>query len=231
MAISCGVPPVRAIQMASINTARYFGLKDYGAIAIGFKANFILLDDLNSFTISEVFLDGQRLVDDLNNSTKNKDKTKHGTNLVDTNMVNKIQNSANTHSIISSVNTMHIKSLANPNMFEIVAKQDRKLLNVIGVILGQIITEKENRTSKNIQWTCYSKRAQKPSQVGCHRTSSHDWEISGLGFVQGLGLNKGAIASSVAHDSHNLVVAGMNDIDMMIVARHISSIGGTLSSS
>lgn len=43
-----------------------------------------------------------------------------------------------------------------------------------------------------------------------------------------MGLNKGAIASSVAHDSHNLVVAGMNDIDMMIVARHISSIGGRL---
>ena len=148
MAISCGVPPVPAIQMASINTARYFGLKDYGAIAIGFKANFILLDDLNSFTISEVFLDGQRLVDDLNNSTKNKDKTKHGTNLVDTNMVNKIQNSANTHSIISSVNTMHIKSLANPNMFEIVAKQDRKLLNVIGVILGQIITEKRTEQAR-----------------------------------------------------------------------------------
>jgi adenine deaminase len=45
---------------------------------------------------------------------------------------------------------------------------------------------------------------------------------TGLGFIQSLDLNKGAIASSVAHDSHNLVVAGTNDIDMMIVARHIS---------
>jgi adenine deaminase len=51
---------------------------------------------------------------------------------------------------------------------------------------------------------------------------------TGLGFIQSLDLNKGAIAGSVAHDSHNLVVAGMNDIDMMIVARHISSIGGGL---
>jgi adenine deaminase len=50
----------------------------------------------------------------------------------------------------------------------------------------------------------------------------------GLGFVQGLGLKQGAIASSVAHYSHNLVVAGMNDIDMIIAARYISSIGGGL---
>jgi adenine deaminase len=50
----------------------------------------------------------------------------------------------------------------------------------------------------------------------------------GLGFVQGFGLKKGAIASSVAHDSHNLVVAGMSDEDMLIAAKHISSIGGGL---
>jgi adenine deaminase len=55
-AISFGLPPIRAIQMASINTARYFGLKDLGAIAPGFRADFILLDDLKSFKISEVFL-------------------------------------------------------------------------------------------------------------------------------------------------------------------------------
>jgi adenine deaminase len=227
MAISCGVPPVRAIQMASINTARYFGLKDYGAIAIGFKANFILLDDLNSFTISEVFLDGQRLVDDLNNSTKNKDKTKHGTNLVATNMVNKIQNSANTHSIISSRNTMHIKSLANPNMFEIVAKQDRKLLNVIGVIPGQIITKKRTEQARIYNGRVIANEHKNLAKLAVIERHHMTGNI-GLGFVQGLGLNKGAIASSVAHDSHNLVVAGMNDIDMMIVARHISSIGGGL---
>jgi adenine deaminase len=182
---------------------------------------------LNSFTISEVFLDGQRLVDDLNNSTKNKDKTKHGTNLVATNMVNKIQNSANTHSIISSGNTMHIKSLANPNMFEIVAKQDRKLLNVIGVIPGQIITKKRTEQARIYNGRVIAnehKNLAKLAVIERHRMTGN----IGLGFVHGLGLNKGAIVSSVAHDSHNLVVAGMNDIDMMIVARHISSIGGGL---
>jgi adenine deaminase len=60
-AISFGLPPIRAIQMASINTARYFGLKNIGAIAPGFRADFILLDDLDSFRISDVFLDGERI--------------------------------------------------------------------------------------------------------------------------------------------------------------------------
>jgi adenine deaminase len=56
-----------------------------------------------------------------------------------------------------------------------------------------------------------------------HRTGN-----IGIGFVQGFDLEKGAIASSVAHDSHNLAVAGMNDMDMIIAARYISSIGGGL---
>ena len=60
-AISFGLPPIRAVQMASINTARYFGLKNLGAIAPGFRADFILLDNLESFRISEVFLDGKRI--------------------------------------------------------------------------------------------------------------------------------------------------------------------------
>jgi len=53
-AISLGLTPIRAIQMASINTARYFGLNDLGAIAPGFKADFILLDDMESFKISSL---------------------------------------------------------------------------------------------------------------------------------------------------------------------------------
>ena|SRR5438067_9438660 len=56
-----------------------------------------------------------------------------------------------------------------------------------------------------------------------HRTGN-----LGRGFVQGLGLQRGAIASSVVHDSHNLVAAGMNDMDMLTAAKHILSIGGGL---
>lgn len=120
---------------------------------------------------------------------------------------------------------MHIKSLANPNMFEIIAEQDRKLLRVIGVIPGQIITEKRTEEARICNGRVIAnehKNLAKLAVIERHRMTGN------IGFVQGLGLNKGAIASSVAHDSHNLVIAGMNDIDRMIVARHISSIGGGL---
>ena len=60
-AISFGLPTIRAIQMVSINTARYFGLMSRSAIALGFKGDFLLLDDLDSFRISDVFLDGNRI--------------------------------------------------------------------------------------------------------------------------------------------------------------------------
>ena len=60
-AISYGVTPIRAIQMASINTARYFRIKNQGAIAPEFRADFMLLDDLNSFKISSVFIDGMEV--------------------------------------------------------------------------------------------------------------------------------------------------------------------------
>src|SRR6476620_6356335 len=76
-AISFGIPPIRAIQMATINTARYFGLNDIGAIAPGFKADFVLLDDFEFFKISEVFLDGKRInksKSNINSSSNNNGK-------------------------------------------------------------------------------------------------------------------------------------------------------------
>ena len=76
-AISFGIHPIRAIQMATINTARYFGLKDIGAIAPGFKADFVLLDDFELFKISEVFLDGKRInksKSNINSSSNNNGK-------------------------------------------------------------------------------------------------------------------------------------------------------------
>jgi adenine deaminase len=217
-AISFGLPPIRAIQMVSINTARYFGLKNIGAIAPGFRADFILLDDLESFRISEVFLDGKR---------------------IDNGCISRIKNEAdffivnnNSSSSFSLQNTMDIKSVDDPNMFAIPANSitttSSSCLQVIGVIPGQIITQKRiipAKVDKNYGAVADAKRNLAKLAVieRHHRTGN-----TGLGFVQGLGLERGAIASSVAHDSHNLVVAGMSDNDMLIAVRHISSIGGVL---
>src|SRR5919106_346743 len=189
-AISFGLPPIRAIQMTSINTARYFGLKNIGAVAPGFRADFILLDDLESFTISEVFLGGKR---------------------IDNGYVNRIKNKAD--SVLNSSNSSSSTS---------------SRLQVIGVIPGQIITQKRIISAKiDKKYGAVADTQRDLAKLAVierhHRTGN-----IGLGFVQGLGLERGAIASSVAHDSHNIVVAGMNDNDMLLAVRYISSIGGGL---
>ena len=221
-AISLGIPPVRAIQMVSINTARYFGLKNIGAIAPGFKADFILLDDLESFCISEVFLDGKKIDKASINTARNQ-----GDKVFDGN------NNHNNNSLKSFLqNTIHIKSLDDPNMFMIPTNHNAKSsspgLNVIGVIPGQIITEKRiipPKIDEKLGIVADSRRdLAKVSVVERHHRTGN----IGLGFVQGLGLERGAIASSVAHDSHNVVVAGMNDTDMLSAVGYISAIGGGL---
>ena len=207
--------------MATINTARYFGLKNIGAIDPGFKADFILLDNLESFKIFQVFLDGKK-IDTSSESIKavKNRKTSH----IHTN------DTFSTSSSSVPQNTMHIKSLDHPNMFSISGKSNGKssLLQVIGIIPGQIITQKRiiiPKIDENNRVIADAQRdIAKLAVIERHHRTGH----FGLGFVQGLGLKRGAIASSVAHDSHNLVVAGMNDMDMLIAAKHISLIGGGL---
>ena len=217
-AISFGLPPIRAIQMTSINTARYFGLKNIGAVAPGFRADFILLDDLESFTISEVFLGGKRIDNGYVNRIKNK--------------ADSVLNSSNSSSSSSSSflqNTIYIKSINDSNMFVIPTNSTTSSrLQVIGVIPGQIITQKRIISAKiNKKYGAVADTQRDLAKLAVierhHRTGN-----IGLGFVQGLGLERGAIASSVAHDSHNIVVAGMNDNDMLLAVRYISSIGGGL---
>ena len=216
-AISCGLQPIRAIQMVSINTARYFGLKNIGAIAPGFRADFILLDDLESFRISEVFLDGKGIEGGRISRIKKEDDFFI----------------ANTNNPLSSSflqNTMRIKSIDDPNMFVIPANSltSSSRLQVIGVIPGQIITQKQIIPAKVDEKYGVVADAQRDLAKLAVIERHHRTGNVGLGFVQGLGLERGAMASSVAHDSHNLVVAGMNDNDMLVAARYISSIGGGL---
>jgi len=222
-AISFGLPPIRAIQMASINTARYFGLKNSGAIAPGFRADFMLLDNLESFRISQVFLDGKRINTGSSSSAVGDTIEKGNSDI--------LVNNNPSSSLSVKQNTMHIKALDDPKMFTIPAKSitsSSSLILVIGVFPGQIITQKriiESKLDELYRPVADSERdiAKLAVIERHHRTGN-----IALGFVQGLGLKRGAIASSVAHDSHNLVVAGMNDVDMLAAAKHISSIAGGL---
>ena len=227
-AISFGLHPIRAIQMASINTARYFGLKNSGAIAPGFRADFMLLDNLESFRISQVFLDGKR-INTSSSSSAVGDTIEKGNSDI-------LVNNNPSSSLSVKQNTMHIKALDDPKIFTIPAKSitssssssSSSLILVIGVVPRQIITQKriiESKLDEHYQPIADSERdIAKVAVIERHHRTGN----IALGFVQGLGLKRGAIASSVAHDSHNLVVAGMNDMDMLAAAKHISSIAGGL---
>lgn len=201
-AVKAGKNPLNAIKMATLNAATYFGLKNRGAIAPGYIADIIVLSDLDDFTVEKVFKNGFLTVDGGKLVREIKapavDKEKYSR-------------------VYKSFNLREIK----PSDFEIRDEGTRK--RVIKVIPGQILTEelivesssKEAETDKDII---------KLAVIERHKDSGH----TGVGFVTGYGLKEGAIASSVAHDSHNLIVAGCSDSDMALAANTVRENGGGL---
>lgn len=201
-AIRAGKDPLNAIKMATLNAAMYFGLKDRGAIAPGYIADIIVLSDLEEFTVEKVFKNGHLTVDGGKNVRAIKlpliDKEKYPR-------------------VFNSFNLREIK----PSDLEIRDEGTKK--RVIKVIPGQILTEELIVESSSNQAEP-DKDIIKLAVIERHKGTGH----TGVGFVSGYGLKKGAIASSVAHDSHNLIVAGCTDDDMALAANTVRENGGGL---
>ena len=201
-AIRAGKDPLNAIKMATLNAAMYFGLKDRGAIAPGYIADIIVLSDLEDFTVEKVFKNGHLTVDGGKNVRAIKspliDKEKYPC-------------------VFNSFNLREIK----PSDLEIRDEGTKK--RVIKVIPGQILTEELIVESSSKQAEP-DKDIIKLAVIERHKGTGH----TGVGFVSGYGLKKGAIASSVAHDSHNLIVAGCTDGDMALAANTVRENGGGL---
>ncbi len=195
-AIAGGVPPLTAIQMATINPARYFGLEKRGAIAPGYRADCILLDGLESFTISRVFLAGRPF------SEKDFGAPPQ----------------------LLPGNTVSVARLSEDSFAIPVAGNKVK---IIGIVPGQLVTQEIIDIPKIDNCLAVAdpdRDFAKLAVIERHHSSGR----IGLGFVKGLGLERGALAGTVAHDSHNLIVAGVNDADMLLAARAIKEMGGGL---
>lgn len=196
LAIAHGVPPLRAIQAASLNTARHYGLKGRGAVAPGCRADFLLLNDLGDFDIHQVFLAGKTAQDwDFRVS------------------------------IPAPGNTMRVRPglLDDPQILRIPAEAGR--LRVIGRLSGQIGTEMRLLEPRVLNGEAVADPERDIAKLAVvERHTGHGG--LGLGFAQGLGLRRGALASTVAHDSHNLILAGMNDEDMRLAGREAVRLGG-----
>ena len=194
-AMAAGLPPVRAVQMATINAARYFRLQRRGAVAPGYRADFVLLDDLETFAIADCYLRGQRVAD-----------------------------SDFTSTVPIPASTVRVAKLT-ADVLRVPAEAGR--LRVIGLLPGQIITEHLLYEARVEDCSAVADPGRDLAKLAVFERHKATGNV-GLGFVSGLGLARGALAGTVAHDSHNLIVAGMDDSDMLAAAREVVRIGGGL---
>ncbi|HEX73815.1 MAG TPA: adenine deaminase [Dehalococcoidia bacterium] len=200
-AIRQGLDPVRAIQMATINTADYFRLARMGAVAPGYMANLIVLSELSSLRVDMVFYQG-RLV------------AREGKPLF----------SSYQGGSKGLTDTVNIKPFSKEALTLFASGETEP---VIEIVPGQIITKKRMEKVKVLDGIVVpdiDRDILKVVVVERHKATGN----IGLGLVMGFGLKRGALASSIAHDSHNIVVVGTNDEDIFAAVKEIERLNGGL---
>lgn len=200
-AVRQGLDPVLAIQMATLNAAEYFRLDDLGAIAPGYRADMITFDHLGRFQVKKVFKDGILVAENGK-------------------MVLRITGAS--LSLTGKREPMRVKAL---NKDSFLLRSGQAMAKVIQLIPGQIVTKKVVKKiilRNGVAYPDLKDDILKIVVVERHRATGN----VGIAFVQGFGLKKGAIGSSVAHDSHNLVIVGTNDEDILKAAFTIKEMGG-----
>jgi len=198
-AVGLKLDPVMAVQLATINPARYYNLKHHGAIAPGYFADLNVVSNLEDFNVEMVFIKG-KLVSQ-RKKTLFEVKPKKSKEIRE---------------------TVKIKPF-EPEELEIQAKSE--YARAIEIVAGQILTRSIMATVKQKDGKLISDPDSdilKLAVVERHKESGN----IGLGVVKGFGLNKGALASSVAHDSHNIICVGVDDEDMVSAVRRVAKLEG-----
>ncbi|MCK5553441.1 MAG: adenine deaminase [Deltaproteobacteria bacterium] len=199
--VSLGLSPIIAIQMATINVAEAYGLRDVGTVAPGFRADLVVLDDLTLFIVDCVFKDGKLVA-------------RGGKMLAGT-----IRSKG-----MEVGNTIHVRSISPEDL---AIRAQGRLAKIIEIIPGQLVTKALVEPVPIRDGKAEADPERDILKVAVFERHTASGNI-GLGFVRGFGVSGGAIGSSVAHDAHNIVVVGDNDIDMATAAANIAEMGDGL---
>ncbi len=199
-AVKEGLNPILALQIASLNAAQYFAVRDLGAIAPGYRADIAVLDRLESPNVEKVIKDGRLVAEDGDLRARLE------------------------RAPAPKMSTIKIGKV-DAGSFEIKAEPGNA--RVIGVIPDQIITRSlaiQPKTAEGRVVADTEKDVLKMAVVERHRATGN----IGLGLVQGFGLRSGAIATSVAHDSHNIAVVGVDSAEMLSAVLAVKEMNGGL---
>lgn len=200
--IAQGIDPVEAIQMVTINPATHFGFKDVGILAPGKRANIAVIDDLNEMTIDQVYLNGELAAE-------------KGELTID------LGNYTYPESVKKSVKREPVKE----GDLHIKAKGSRARVRAIVAIPDQNLTGAEEFTlnvKNGIVQPCLQQDVLPIMVVERHGRTGN----VGKAFLHGFKLQSGAIAESVAHDTHNIIVTGTNYADMVTAVNRVIAMDG-----
>ena len=205
-AVKEGKSPLAAIRMATLQTAEYFGIGNVGAVAPGYRADLLVLDQLDTVQVCDVYCEGRLAVS--------------AGKVLDFKI-------PDVRSDIKKMvrNSFYMEELTEDDFYiDVPADASAKRCRIIKIRPGQLITDHwiTEIDFDRMNGIDTQRDILKLAVIERHLNTGH----KGLGFISGIGLRKGAIASSVSHDSHNLIVIGTNHADMTIAANRIRTLGG-----
>jgi adenine deaminase len=204
LAVAAGMEPLQAIQLATLNAAECYGLSGKGALAAGFEADFIILEQLETFDVATVWKKGVKVAE---HGVMVKSTPSHGECSV------RISQSVHLPTIIKENLAIPFSKGSKATIIEIIPNQlvTNKLIEDVDVVDGVFVPNVELDHLKI-------------AVIERH----HQRHSIGLGIVKGFGLKQGAVATTIAHDSHNVIVLGTNDMDMMVAVQALQDIQGGL---
>ena len=208
-AVSMGADPIRAIRMGTLNAAAYFGLHDMGAVAPGYKADLAVFDDLRTLNVKQVYKGGKLVAED-GKMLHQKEKITDWSPEIQERVFHSF------HRDPITVEELQLKETTGTHQ------------RVIDMVAHELITRERIEEWKELPGMApgvdISRDIVKLAAIERHKNTGH----VGLGFLGKYGLKRGAVATSIGHDSHNLVIAGVTDEDMVLAGNRVIENGGGL---